>query len=105
MLGLLEEKYEYYERLLSLQFMATINSNHRATKGKLREEYIYISFRCNTKHQTKPTNDGGIDDIINRNPLGTSTVYIRAKRYTENNKVGRSAIQSFYGALATVHAD
>ena len=56
-------------------------------------------------HVTKPTNDGGIDGIINQNPLGTSTVYIQAKRYTEDNKVGRSAIQSFYGALAAVHAD
>lgn len=50
-------------------------------------------------------NDGGIDGIINQDPLGTNTVYIQAKRYAEGNKVGRSAIQSFYGALAVVHAD
>ena len=56
-------------------------------------------------HVTKPTNDGGIDGIINQDPLGTSTVYIQAKRYNKDNKVGRSAIQSFYGALAAVHAD
>lgn len=54
---------------------------------------------------TKATNDGGIDGIINQDPLGTSTVYIQAKRYSENNKVDRSSIQAFYGALATVHAD
>ncbi|MGX6969475.1 restriction endonuclease [Vagococcus bubulae] len=54
---------------------------------------------------TKPTNDGGIDGVINQDPLGTSTVYIQAKRYAEDNKVGRAAIQSFYGALADVHAD
>lgn len=54
---------------------------------------------------TKPTNDGGIDGVINQDPLGTSTVYIQAKRYSKENKVGRAAIQSFYGALAAVHAD
>lgn len=54
---------------------------------------------------TKATNDGGIDGIINQDPLGTSTVYIQAKRYIENNKVDRSSIQAFYGALAAVHAD
>lgn len=56
-------------------------------------------------HVTKATNDGGIDGIINQDPLGTSTVYIQAKRYTEGNTIGRSSIQSFYGALAAVHAD
>lgn len=34
-------------------------------------------------HVTKPTNDGGIDGIINQDPLGTSTVYIQAKRYAD----------------------
>ncbi len=54
---------------------------------------------------TTRTNDGGIDGIINQDPLGTSTVYIQAKRYQEGNKVGRPNIQAFYGALASVNAD
>ncbi|SLN05700.1 Mrr restriction system protein [Brachybacterium faecium] len=54
---------------------------------------------------TNQSNDGGIDGIINQDPLGTSTVYIQAKRYKEDNIVGRGAIQSFYGALAGVRAD
>ncbi|WP_413489078.1 restriction endonuclease [Carnobacterium divergens] len=54
---------------------------------------------------TTRTNDGGIDGIINQDPLGTSTVYIQAKRYKEENTIGRPAIQSFYGALAAVNAD
>lgn len=54
---------------------------------------------------TNRSNDGGIDGIINQDPLGTSTVYIQAKRYMEGNTVGRPAIQSFYGALAGVNAD
>lgn len=54
---------------------------------------------------TSSSNDGGIDGIINQDPLGTSTVYLQAKRYKEENVIGRSAIQGFYGALAGVNAD
>ncbi|MGL9727040.1 restriction endonuclease [Enterococcus sp. DIV0756] len=54
---------------------------------------------------TSQSNDGGIDGIINQDPLGTSTVYIQAKRYKEGNTVSRPDIQSFYGALAGVNAD
>lgn len=54
---------------------------------------------------TRMSNDGGIDGVINQDPLGTSTVYIQAKRYKEENVVGRPDIQSFYGALAGINAD
>lgn len=53
---------------------------------------------------TSRSNDGGIDGIINQDPLGTSTVYLQAKRYKEGNVVGTPAIQSFYGAIANVRA-
>lgn len=54
---------------------------------------------------TPPTNDGGIDGIINQDPLGTNTVYIQAKRYKNDNVVQRPAIEGFYGALSNKHAD
>ena len=54
---------------------------------------------------TQATNDGGIDGIINQDPLGTNTVYIQAKRYKDDNVVQRPAIDGFYGALSRVHAD
>lgn len=54
---------------------------------------------------TTQSNDGGIDGIINQDPLGTSTVYLQVKRYAEKNVVGRPAIQAFYGAPASVNAD
>lgn len=54
---------------------------------------------------TSRSNDGGIDGVINQDPLGTSTVYIQAKRYKEDNVIGRQVIQSFYGALAGIRAD
>lgn len=54
---------------------------------------------------TPQSRDGGIDGIINQDPLGTSTVYFQAKRYAADNIVQRPAIQGFYGALSSVHAD
>lgn len=54
---------------------------------------------------TQRTSDGGIDGVINQDALGTSTVYVQAKRYAEENKVQRPAIDSFYGALSRNHAD
>jgi len=54
---------------------------------------------------TQRSNDGGIDGVINQDALGTSTVYIQAKRYSEENVVQRPAIDSFFGALSRNHAD
>jgi restriction system protein len=49
----------------------------------------------------KGSGDGGIDGKIDRDELGLSQIYVQAKRYAEENVVGRPAIQSFVGALAT----
>lgn len=48
---------------------------------------------------TKATGDGGIDGIIHEDALGLDAVYIQAKRYAAENKVGRPAIQQFVGSL------
>ena len=53
---------------------------------------------------TSKSNDGGLDGIINQDPLGTNTVYVQAKRYKEDNIIQRPDIQSFYGALAGFNA-
>ncbi|MBA1433671.1 restriction endonuclease [Bombilactobacillus bombi] len=54
---------------------------------------------------TSISNDGGIDGIINQDPLGTRTIYLQAKRYSQNNIVGRPEIQKFHGALDEKNAD
>lgn len=43
--------------------------------------------------------DGGVDGVINEDPLGLDTIYIQAKRYIASNKIGRPDIQAFVGAL------
>lgn len=47
---------------------------------------------------TSYTSDGGIDGVINEDPLGLDTIYLQAKRYTET-AVSRPDIQAFVGAL------
>ena len=42
-----------------------------------------------------------MDGKIDRDELGLSQIYVQAKRYAEDNVVGRPAIQAFVGALAT----
>lgn len=49
--------------------------------------------------------DGGIDGVIRQDALGLNKVYIQAKRYADDNHVGRPAIQQFYGSLSSRGAD
>jgi restriction system protein len=49
--------------------------------------------------ETPGSGDGGIDGIIDEDALGLDAVYIQAKRYAPDNKVGREALQAFVGSL------
>lgn len=49
--------------------------------------------------ETKKSNDGGIDGVINQDQLGLEKIYIQAKRYTEN-KVREKDIRNFIGAMS-----
>lgn len=57
------------------------------------------------KEHLGQTNDGGIDGVIRQDPLGLQSVYVQAKRYSDNNTVGSPDINGFYGALARRGAD
>jgi len=50
------------------------------------------------------TGDGGVDGVIDQDPLGLEQIYIQAKRYAHGSNVGREAIQAFVGALHGVGA-
>lgn len=50
------------------------------------------------KHVGK-SGDGGIDGIISQDALGLTNVYIQAKRYKDENKVGDPDIRNFIGSL------
>lgn len=49
--------------------------------------------------ETKKSNDGGIDGIINQDQLGLEKIYIQAKRYSDN-KVREKDIRNFIGAMS-----
>ena len=53
-----------------------------------------------TGNVTQLSNDGGIDGVIDQDILGLNRVYIQAKRYADNNPVGRPDLQAFVGALS-----
>jgi len=43
--------------------------------------------------------DGGVDGVIDQDPLGLARIYVQAKRYADGQVIGRPAIQGFVGAL------
>lgn len=43
--------------------------------------------------------DGGIDGVIDQDPLGLDRVYVQAKRHKDDNSVGPAAIRDFFGSL------
>lgn len=48
---------------------------------------------------TGKSGDNGIDGVINQDQLGLDRVYIQAKRYEKDNKVGADHIRNFAGSL------
>lgn len=45
------------------------------------------------------TGDGGVDGLIKEDKLGLDVVYVQAKRWKNNNTVGRPEVQAFAGSL------
>lgn len=43
--------------------------------------------------------DGGVDGVIDQDPLGLARIYVQAKRYAAEQGIGRPQIQGFVGAL------
>ena len=43
--------------------------------------------------------DGGVDGVIDQDPLGLNRIYVQAKRYADGNNIGASAIRDFFGSL------
>lgn len=51
------------------------------------------------KQHVGRSGDGGIDGVIRQDALGLTNIYIQAKRYADNNKVGDPDIRTFIGSL------
>lgn len=48
------------------------------------------------------SHDGGIDGIIYEDKLGLDQIYLQAKRFKEENRIGRKELQAFVGAMQSV---
>jgi restriction system protein len=66
---------------------------------KLLQAMGYGGGSLGARMTTKATGDGGIDGIIHEDALGLDAVYVQAKRYAPETKVGRPALQQFVGSL------
>jgi restriction system protein len=59
----------------------------------------YGGSRANAGRRVGKAADGGIDGIINEDPLGLDIVYLQAKRYAPGNTVGIDKVREFAGSL------
>jgi restriction system protein len=59
----------------------------------------YGGSRANAGRRVGKTADGGIDGVINEDPLGLDIVYLQAKRYSPDNTVGVDKVREFGGSL------
>lgn len=66
---------------------------------ELLQKMGYGEFREEAAKVTGQTGDNGIDGIVYQDRLGLESVYIQAKRYSEN-AVGSPDIRNFIGSLA-----
>jgi restriction system protein len=64
----------------------------------------YGGSRKDAATQLGGSSDGDVDGVINEDPLGLDRVYVQAKRYSENNNVGRPEVQAFVGSLVGLGA-
>jgi restriction system protein len=63
----------------------------------------YGGLEATSEHLGGPR-DEGLDGVIRQDALGLDVVYVQAKRYAAENKVGRPDIQAFVGALTGAQA-
>jgi len=66
---------------------------------ELLKKMGYGGFREDSSTHTGQSGDNGIDGIIYQDRLGLESVYIQAKRFTDNS-VGSPDIRNFIGSLA-----
>ncbi|WP_430462753.1 restriction endonuclease [Thalassolituus sp. LLYu03] len=98
----LEQAHEQLQRTLRDDVLELVKSQTPAFFERLIVDLMlamgYGGWSDKAGQATQYTNDGGIDGIINEDPLGLDTIYLQAKRYTDNS-VGRPEVQAFVGAL------
>ena len=100
-----EETLERVHRGLSNQLVGELLDRIRAAPPEFFERLVvdlllrmgYGGSREDAGRTVGKSGDGGVDGIINEDPLGLDTVCIQAKRW--EGTVGRPVVQAFAGSL------
>jgi restriction system protein len=99
----MERAYVQIERSLESDVLDRLHAMHPVRFERLILDLLkamgYGAGSFGKHEMTKTSGDGGIDGIIHEDALGLDAVYIQAKRYKADSKVGRPAIQQFIGSL------
>jgi restriction system protein len=64
----------------------------------------YGGLESTTEHLGGP-DDEDLDGTIRQDALGVGVIYIKAKRYSPDRRIGRPGLQAFVGALGGAKAD
>lgn len=107
-----EELYESAHKIRQARYQELIETILTKTPREFEKLVVFLLQKMGYGGEisqpellTPYTNDGGIDGIIKEDVLGFGRIYIQAKRYATDNRVGRQEIQSFVGALAVAQSN
>lgn len=107
-LQLVDSVVKKYNDSVSIELLERIRKGSPYFFEKLVVELLSnMGYKGENGHAmvTQKSNDKGIDGIINQDALGTSTVYLQAKKYQVGNNVQRNEMQAFFGALSGYGSD
>jgi restriction system protein len=98
---LLEDSYERLKSRLSEDLLSRVRQVSPARFESIVLDLLlamgYGGSRPDAGRAVGRSGDGGIDGLINEDPLGLDVVYIQAKRW--EGVVGRPVVQAFVGSL------
>lgn len=101
---LLENSYQEIRQALATDLLFILRKLSPDAFEKLVVELLVKMGYCGSIRDAGKavgkSGDQGIDGIIKEDRLGLDIIYIQAKRWADNNAVGRPEIQKFVGALA-----
>ena len=99
----LEDAYQKIRDDLATELLSSVLRGSPGFFEKLVVELLsnmgYGGSRREAARAVGQSGDEGIDGIIDEDRLGLDSIYIQAKKWKEDNPVGRPEIQKFIGAL------
>jgi restriction system protein len=99
----LEDAYQKIRDDLAAELLTFVSRSTPGFFEKLVVELLsnmgYGGSRREAARAVGQSGDEGIDGIIDEDRLGLDSIYIQAKKWKEENSVGRPEIQKFIGAL------